>query len=133
MTPCNALKCLTAANETMEPLPLVGPLCDDHRARALAGEDFELQGSEPSVTGTAQPTVLMGDALLSLDQYVLLEPPTELVSGKSPGQLVPLRVRRRGEPTDREVNLVIPDDMMPAVVAFFDELRRFFGRPADSK
>ena len=49
----------------------------------LAGEDLEVQGSEESATGTAQPTVLMGDSLLALDQYVLLGPPNEMVTGDS--------------------------------------------------
>jgi hypothetical protein len=58
MTPCNVLKCPHATNETVEPLPIIGPLCDEHRTRVLAGEDYELQGSEESATGMSQPTVL---------------------------------------------------------------------------
>jgi hypothetical protein len=50
MTPCNVQKCPNAANEAVEPLLIVGPLCDEHRARVLAGEDLEVQGSEESVT-----------------------------------------------------------------------------------
>jgi hypothetical protein len=119
MTPCNVLKCPNGANETVEPLLIVGPLCDDHRARLLAGEDYELQGSQQAATGTAQPTVLMDDALRSLNQYVLLAPPSKMVTGNSPGHLVPLKVQRQGEPNEREVNVVIPPDMLHAVAAFF--------------
>jgi len=119
MTPCNVLKCPNRANEAVEPLLIVGPLCDDHRARLLAGEDYELQGSQQAATGTAQPTVLMDDALRSLNQYVLLAPPSKMVTGNSPGHLVPLQVQRRGEPNEREVNVVIPPDMLHAVAAFF--------------
>lgn len=119
MTPCNVQKCPNAANEAIEPLLIVGPLCDDHRARLLAGEDYELQGSEESVSGTTQPTVLLDDSLRSLDQYVLLVPPHQMVDGNSPGHLVPLRVHRRGEPNEREINLVIPHDMLREFAAFF--------------
>src|SRR6476620_9315758 len=111
MTPCNVLECPRLANEEVEPLLLAGPLCDDHRARLLAGEDGELQGSEESATGTSPPAVLLGDSLLGLHQYVLLEPPKRLsVGSRRHGHVVPLRVQRRGEPADREVNLVIPPD-----------------------
>ncbi len=135
MTPCSVLKCPNAANEAVEPLLIVGPLCDGHRARVLAGEEYELQGSEESATGTAQPTVLMGDSLRSLDQYALLAPPNQIVSGNSPGRLVPLRVQRRGEPNERDLNLVIPPDMLPGVAEFFQAVVSPPGRftpPMDS-
>src|SRR5712672_1089342 len=135
MTPCNVQKCPNAANETVEPLPIVGPLCDDHRARVLAGEEWELQGSDEAATGMSQPTVLMGDSLRSLNQYVLLEPPNKMVTGDSPGRLVPLRVQRRGEPDERELNLVIPPDMLPAVAEFFQAVvnpSRRFTPPMDA-
>jgi hypothetical protein len=120
MTACNVQKCLNPANETLQPLPIVGPLCDEHRARVLAVEDYEVQGSEESATGTAQPTVLMGDSLLALDQYVLLEAPTKISVGRSRhGHLVPLRVKHRGESSKPEFNLVIPPDMLPAVANLF--------------
>jgi hypothetical protein len=64
----------------------------------------------------------MDDALLSLDQYVLLEAPTSIESGNRHGRQVPLRVRRRGEPNERELNLVIPVDMLPAVALFFEDV-----------
>jgi hypothetical protein len=121
MTQCNVQKCLSAANEAVEPLLLAGPLCDDHRARLLAGEDWELQGSQPSL-GTAQPTVLMGDSLLGLNEYVLLEPPSSIESGGHHGDVVPLRVHRRGEPDDRELNLLIKPDMLPAIADFFQHI-----------
>jgi hypothetical protein len=133
MTPCNVLECRNTANETVEPLLLAGPLCDDHRARLLAGEDWELQGSEESATGTSQPAVLLGDSLLGLDQYVLLEPPNRLrVGSRRHGHLVPLRVQRRGEPADREVNLVIPPEMLPAVAQRFQDLAERFGTGQDN-
>jgi len=100
-------------------LLIVGPLCDDHRAKVLAGEDYELQGSEESATGTAQPTVLMGDSLRSLDQYVLLEPPSKMVTGDSSGHRVPLRVQRRGDSDERELNLVIPRNLLSDTGQFF--------------
>lgn len=124
MTPCNVQKCPNSANEALEPLLIVGPLCDEHRARVLSGEDYELQGSEESATGMAQPTVLIGDSLLSLNQYALLAPPTKMVTGDSPGHRVPLRVQRRGDKAERELNLVIPPDMLPAVAAFFQHVAK---------
>lgn len=122
MTLCNVLKCPNAANETVEPLVIAGPLCDEHRARLVAGEDYELQGTEESVTGQSQPTVLLDDALQSLDQYVLRLPPNKMVDGNSRGHLVPLRVQLRGEPDEREINLVIPHEMLGEFAAFFSHV-----------
>jgi hypothetical protein len=51
MTPCSVLKCPNAANEAVEPLLIVGPLCDGHRARVLAGEEYELQGALQALEG----------------------------------------------------------------------------------
>jgi hypothetical protein len=128
MTPCNVQKCPNTANEAVEPLLVVGPLCDDHRARLVAGEDWELQGSEESATGTSQPTVLMGESLLALNQYVLLEAPKSIRSGCRRGHLVPLRVHRRGDPNERELFLVISPDMLPAVANFFQHISGKFGK-----
>jgi hypothetical protein len=132
MTPCNALKCPNAANETVEPLLIVGPLCDEHRTRVLAREDYEVQGSEESVTGTAHPTVLMGDSLRSLNQYVLLEPPTRIGSGSRHGHHVPLRVQRRGDGDERELTLVIRPEMLAAVAQRFQNWAEKFGKSQDS-
>jgi hypothetical protein len=120
MTQCRVEKCMSAANEAVEPLPVAGPLCDEHRARLTAGEDWELQGSEQSAVGTSEPTVLMGDSLLALNQYVLLEPPTKLVSGSSRhGHLVPLRVQRRGSSNEVDLTLLVGSDHLRAVAEFF--------------
>ena len=128
MTPCNVQKCPNAANEAVEPLLIAGPLCDEHRARVLAGEDLEVQGSDESVTGTSQPTVLMGDSLLALNQYALLEPPTKIISGSSQhGHLVPLRVQRRGAASDTELTLLVRTDQLRAVAAFFSHVAERFG------
>jgi hypothetical protein len=109
MTACNVQKCTNAADETVAPLLIAGPLCDDHRTRLLAGEDWELQGTEESPIGMSQPTVLMDDSLRSLNQYVLLEPPNSIETGNPRhGDLVPLRLHRRGGPNETELTLVIP-------------------------
>lgn len=128
MTPCSVQKCTSAANEAVEPLLVAGPLCDDHRARLLAGEDYELQGSEESATGMSQPTVLIGESLLALNQYVLLEGPQRLNTGDSRhGHVVPLRVQRRGEGDERGLNLVIPPEMLTAVADFFQRFSKSQG------
>ena len=95
---------------------MAGPLYDEHRAKLIAGEDWELQGSEQSAVGTSEPTILMGDSLLPLNQYVLLEPPPRLVSGGSRhGHLVPLRVQRRGSSNESELTLLVSPDLLRAV------------------
>ena len=127
MTQCRVQKCMSAANEAIEPLPLAGPLCDEHRAKLTAGEDWERQGSEQSAVGTAEPTILMGESLLALNQYVLLERPKRIGSGNSHGHHVPLRVRRRGDPAERDFALVIPPDMLSDVAGFFQHLSERFG------
>jgi hypothetical protein len=129
MPPCNVQKCPNAANETVEPLLIAGPLCDDHRARLLAGEDWELQGTEKTAIGMSQPTVLMDDSLRSLNQYVLLEPPTSFDTGNPRhGDLVPLRVHRRGDPNEGELTLAIPLEMLPAIADFFQHIAERFGK-----
>lgn len=118
---------MNAANETVEPLPLAGPLCDEHRARLIAGEDWEPQGSQQSATGTAEPSILMGESLLALNQYVVLEAPRTIRSGSRHGHLIPLQVRRRGDPNERELTLVIPPDMLPAFANFFQHVSEKLG------
>ncbi len=129
---CKVQKCPNAANPAVEPLPIVGPLCDEHRARLLAGEDWELQGTEESPIGMSQPTVLMDDSLRSLKQYVLLEPPSSISTGNPRhGDLVPLQVRRRGDPNESELTLAIPLEMLPAIADFFNHIAERFGGAGD--
>lgn len=131
MTPCNVQKCTKAANEIVEPQFIAGPLCDDHRARLLAGEDWELQGTDESPIGMSQPTVPMDDSLRSLNQYVLLEPPNSIETGNPRhGDLVPLRVHRRGDPNETELALAIPRQMLPEIADFFQHIAERFGREA---
>ena len=63
MTQCRVQRCMSAANEAVEPLVEAGPLCDEHREKLIAGHDWELQGSEQSATGTSESTILMGESL----------------------------------------------------------------------
>jgi hypothetical protein len=70
-----------------------------------------------------EPSILMGESLRSLHQYVLLEPPTLLRTG-SCGDHVPLRVRRRGDGDESELTLVIPPEMLAAVAAFFEHVAK---------
>ena len=69
---CRVQRCMSAANEAVEPLVEAGPLCDEHREKLIAGHDWELQGSEQSATGTSEPTILMGESLQALNEYILL-------------------------------------------------------------
>lgn len=130
VTSCNVLKCPKTVDETIKPPPFVGPLCDDHRARVLSGEDFELRGSEESATGTAHPTVLMDDSLRSLDQYVLLIQPDIIESGNHHGHLVPLQVRHRGG-GERELDLLIPPEMLATIAQRFQHWAERFGKGSE--
>jgi hypothetical protein len=77
----------------------------------------------------SQPTVLMDDSLRSLNQYVLLEPPTSFDTGNPRhGDLVPLRVHRRGDPNEGELTLAIPLEMLPAIADFFQHIAERFGK-----
>lgn len=109
------------------PLPIVGPLCDDHRARMLNGEDYELQRTAKTPIGMAPPTVLMGESLLALNEYVLLEPPTTLGTGGVKGDPVTLRVQRRGAESDTEITLLIKQEDFYAVARFFNDIAEQFG------
>ncbi len=73
MTQCRVQRCMSAANEAVEPLVEAGPLCDEHREKLIAGHDWELQGSEQSATGTSESTILIGESLQALNEYILLE------------------------------------------------------------
>lgn len=118
-----------SVNEAVEPLPIVGPLCDEHRAKLMAGdEDWELQGSEQSADGSTDPYILMGDSLRALNQYVLLAPPTSMTSGTRRGDLFPLRVHRRGDSDESELTLLITREMLPGVAQFFQHVAERFGK-----
>ena len=39
MTQCRVQRCMSAANEAVEPLVEAGPLCDEHREKLIAGHD----------------------------------------------------------------------------------------------
>ena len=74
----------------------------------------------------------MGESLLALNQYVLLEAPTKIQSGSRHRHNVPLRVQRRGEPNERELALVIPPNMLPAVAKSFQHWAERFGKKQGS-
>jgi len=63
--PMRRVECMNAANETVERLPLTGPLCDEHRQRLLDVEDWEPHGSQPTPDGSAPPMVLRGSARIA--------------------------------------------------------------------
>lgn len=113
---------MRAANESAEPVARAGPLCDVHREQLTAGQDWEPHPGG----GEAEPAILMGDSLLALDQYILLETPSAILRRQTIGDHIPLRVRRRGETRERELTLVIPPHLLPGVTQFFQQLLELY-------
>jgi hypothetical protein len=123
--PCRVQKCLNEATEYLLP---VGDVCAKHNS-TLPQEEWILVESEQSATGIAGATILIGESLRALNEYILLEPPETLIRDGSrqynpPEDFpfsevrVPLRVRRRGD-VERDFSLVIPPEMFPALAKFF--------------
>ena len=107
MSHCRVLACDREATTAYAFWPVCGP----HDDELQAGAEYRPQGSEQSALGMAAPMLLMGQQLLDLNEYIVVEPPDELAhDGDCPeGTLLPLRVRRRGD-TETDITLVLPDD-----------------------
>lgn len=88
-------------------------VCDGHHGQLEAGAEFRRQGSETSATGMAPPALVMGQQLLDLNEYLVLEPPTELIhdSDCPEGTKLPLRVRQFGG-TETDLTLILPNDVL---------------------
>ncbi|MEC4840904.1 hypothetical protein R2360_15695 [Mycobacteroides chelonae] len=126
--PCRVQKCLNEATEYLTP---AGDVCAEHE-KSLPSQEWILADSEQSVTGMAKPTILVGESLQALNEYILLEPPEAFTRDGSrqynpPEDFpffenrVPLRVRRRGD-EERDFTLVVPQEMLLALAAFFTRL-----------
>lgn len=109
MAHCRVLTCDTEATRPYA----FWPVCETHYEALTAGAEYRTQGSEESATGMATPILLMDQSLRDLNEYIVLEPPTELIHGGDcpEGAQIPLRVRRRGD-SESDLVLILPDDTL---------------------
>jgi hypothetical protein len=136
--PCRVQKCLNEATEYLVP---AGEVCAEHK-RTLPNQEWIREDFGESVIGSARPTILVGESLLALDEYVLREAPHRIIrdgrrtfNPPKPDFFVedrfPIRVRRRGEDGDRDITLVIPPELMAEVADFFRRMTPRDGIPTD--
>lgn len=129
MRPCTVQKCLREGTEYLRD---AGYVCPEH-FEVLPNQEWIRQDFAESVRGSAKPTILVGESLLALDEYVLLEAPERWIrdGGRTfnppkpdffSEDRFPIRVRRRGEESEREITLVIPREMFAEVAEFFSRL-----------
>lgn len=119
--------------EPIEFVPRIGPLCGAH-IEMLPNAEWVLESTEESATGRAGPTMFIGESLRELDEYVLVEPPTEVVSGggrtynppQSTSEHIPLTVRRRGDEDERVITLFVQRDQWKALAELFERQRKRF-------
>jgi hypothetical protein len=122
---CGMAHCvvLTCDGEATKPYAF-WPVCDEHYQQLDSGAEYRRQGTEQAATGMSGPVLLMGQSLLDLNEYIVLEPPTHLIDDSDcpDGTLFPLRVRRRGG-TESDLTLVLPDDVLNHLVEMFRSYR----------
>lgn len=119
---------MSSVNEVIELLPIVGPSCDEHRAKLIVGDqDWELQGSEQSADGSTDLYILMGDSTVTKSVRPV-GPVDHPEVRRSTRDLFPLLVHRRGDPNEGELTLLITREMLPDVAQSIQYVVDQFGR-----
>ena len=103
-------------------------VCEDHAAQLGDLEtEWLYERSEDPVTKRVEPSLILGEDLQGLDEYILAAEPGEVISygpnarvfshpGHHDGHHIPIVLRRRGSREYQEMTLVIPYDKLPALL-----------------
>lgn len=118
MSHCRVLTCDREATKYFQTYPV----CDPHNDKLVGGAEYRKQSSEQSVLGTSEPMLLMGQQLLDLNEYIVLEPPHDFGSHIDcpEGKQLPLHVRRRGD-TETDITLVLPPEVLTRFGTIFSK------------